>query len=251
MTLRDIRRLMQLLAKASPEQQQRILSQMTPMDLLTIDADFQGWADDGQLPPAAEGWRVWLMMAGARLWKDAGRRRMDPPAGERAQAASNRARGSDDRGSAQDHGRRGERHPVGRRTQPAAGEMGAEPGQAEVARRKRGAAVFRRQCRRAARARASRRLVRCRSSTCSWPERSRSLRGLRRRLRPWRVHATSSQALRPANGMERRTRSPPTAWRGGAISRQSRGWSFMSAPRTSTQRFALAPGNSGCSADRS
>jgi phage terminase large subunit-like protein len=57
------------LAKASPEDRKRIIATMTPLDLLRFDAKFECWAQDGQLPPTAEGWRVWLMLAGRGFGK--------------------------------------------------------------------------------------------------------------------------------------------------------------------------------------
>ncbi|MDQ8757834.1 terminase family protein [Sphingosinicella sp. LHD-64] len=42
----------------------RLLTQMTPADVLRFDVSFESWADDGQHPPDGEGWRTWLMMAG-------------------------------------------------------------------------------------------------------------------------------------------------------------------------------------------
>jgi phage terminase large subunit-like protein len=53
-----------LLSGKSPEVVRRLLAGMTPADVLRTDADFESWADDGQHPPAGEGWRTWLMMAG-------------------------------------------------------------------------------------------------------------------------------------------------------------------------------------------
>jgi phage terminase large subunit-like protein len=54
---------------ASEEAQRRVISKMTPDDLLKWDADFETWAHENQLPPSAEGWRVWLMMAGRGFGK--------------------------------------------------------------------------------------------------------------------------------------------------------------------------------------
>ena len=63
------RRLMVRLANASPEERKRIIAGITPHDLLILDAHFETWAQDGQLPPIGEGWRVWLMMAGRGFGK--------------------------------------------------------------------------------------------------------------------------------------------------------------------------------------
>jgi len=57
------------LACASSDEQVRIINAMTPIDLLNYDAEFEAWAHDSQLPPAAEGWRVWLMQAGRGFGK--------------------------------------------------------------------------------------------------------------------------------------------------------------------------------------
>lgn len=63
------RRQMQLLAGATDEQQRRLVWKMTPIEALRFDATFENWAHEGQLPPSAEGWRVWLMMAGRGFGK--------------------------------------------------------------------------------------------------------------------------------------------------------------------------------------
>ena len=63
------RREMMKLASATPEEQARIITAMTPIDLLKWDAHFDSWAHKGQLPPKGEGWRVWLMMAGRGFGK--------------------------------------------------------------------------------------------------------------------------------------------------------------------------------------
>ena len=42
---------------------------MSPESMLAWDADFEEWAHKNQLPPGAEGWRVWLMMAGRGFGK--------------------------------------------------------------------------------------------------------------------------------------------------------------------------------------
>ena len=62
-------RLMIALARRSPDEQRAWLSRCLPGDRLLIDAAFEAWAADGQLMPASEGWRVWLMMAGRGFGK--------------------------------------------------------------------------------------------------------------------------------------------------------------------------------------
>ena len=57
------------LANASPEERVRIIMAMSPIELLKLDAWFQAWAHQSQLPPEGEGWRVWLMMAGRGFGK--------------------------------------------------------------------------------------------------------------------------------------------------------------------------------------
>ena len=37
--------------------------------MLALDADFECWAHDQQLPPSSEGWRTWLMLAGRGFGK--------------------------------------------------------------------------------------------------------------------------------------------------------------------------------------
>lgn len=69
MKFRSARELIRALASASPEEQRRIIWNMTAADVLAIDADFEGWAHDNQLPPPDKGWRNWLMMAGRGFGK--------------------------------------------------------------------------------------------------------------------------------------------------------------------------------------
>lgn len=52
-----------------PEVQAGIIADMSPMDILRFDCDFEFWAHHGQIPPQSEGWRVWLMMAGRGFGK--------------------------------------------------------------------------------------------------------------------------------------------------------------------------------------
>ncbi len=58
-----------LFRKLEPNQQAELLANMSPMDALAFDADFEAWAHANQLPPQSEGWRVWLMMAGRGFGK--------------------------------------------------------------------------------------------------------------------------------------------------------------------------------------
>ena len=58
-----------ILAKATEEAQRRAFSQASAADLLRLDADFEMWAHDNQLPPGDEGWRTWLMLAGRGFGK--------------------------------------------------------------------------------------------------------------------------------------------------------------------------------------
>jgi len=65
----SVRALMRALVKRSPEEQRRIIWSMTPADVLALDADFESWAHQAQLPPGQEGWRTWLMLAGRGFGK--------------------------------------------------------------------------------------------------------------------------------------------------------------------------------------
>ncbi len=58
-----------MMAKATEEQQRKVIEQATPEHLLKWDADFEHWAHENQLPPNGEGWRTWLMMAGRGFGK--------------------------------------------------------------------------------------------------------------------------------------------------------------------------------------
>ena len=57
------------LARKSPDALREWLAECRPRDLLMIDAAFEMWAAEGQITPAGEGWRVWLMMAGRGFGK--------------------------------------------------------------------------------------------------------------------------------------------------------------------------------------
>ena len=54
---------------ASEEQQRKVLERASAEHMLALDADFETWAHENQLPPNGEGWRVWLMMAGRGFGK--------------------------------------------------------------------------------------------------------------------------------------------------------------------------------------
>jgi phage terminase large subunit-like protein len=45
------------------------MCKMTVGDLFDFDADFESWAHKNQLPPAGEGWRTWLLLAGRGFGK--------------------------------------------------------------------------------------------------------------------------------------------------------------------------------------
>jgi phage terminase large subunit-like protein len=64
-----LRHEMAMMAKATEEQQRKVIEQATPEHLLKWDADFEHWAHENQLPPNGEGWRTWLMMAGRGFGK--------------------------------------------------------------------------------------------------------------------------------------------------------------------------------------
>ena len=58
-----------MLKAATEEQQRKIFETATVEQMLKLDADFEMWAHENQLPPGGEGWRVWLMMAGRGFGK--------------------------------------------------------------------------------------------------------------------------------------------------------------------------------------
>jgi phage terminase large subunit-like protein len=60
---------MAILKNASEEEQRKALENSTPEQLLKIDADFEMWAHENQLPPNGDGWRTWLMLAGRGFGK--------------------------------------------------------------------------------------------------------------------------------------------------------------------------------------
>ncbi len=65
---RYVRRLLAM----SPDEQREWIRNCGPHDLLVLDAAFEAWAQDGQIAPSKEGWRVWLMMAGRGYGKTRG-----------------------------------------------------------------------------------------------------------------------------------------------------------------------------------
>ena len=69
MRFEDARRLFEWLKRATEEQVRRFIQKLSPADLLELDAWFELWAHESQLPPNGEGWRVWLMMAGRGFGK--------------------------------------------------------------------------------------------------------------------------------------------------------------------------------------
>jgi hypothetical protein len=65
LTLADAKRL----AALPPDELAAWLGKCRPRDLLLMDTAFEMWAQQGQLPPHSEGWRVWLMIAGRGFGK--------------------------------------------------------------------------------------------------------------------------------------------------------------------------------------
>ena len=61
----DARRLLRM----APVELREFLEKCGSRGVLMLDAAFEMWAADGQLPPSSEGWRVWLMMAGRGFGK--------------------------------------------------------------------------------------------------------------------------------------------------------------------------------------
>lgn len=57
------------LARMPREELLEFLSKCRPAEILAIDAAFEMWAAEGQIPPSSEGWRVWLMLAGRGFGK--------------------------------------------------------------------------------------------------------------------------------------------------------------------------------------
>jgi hypothetical protein len=57
------------LAAMSEQDLRDFLDKCGPRGCLMLDAQFEMWANEGQLEPSSEGWRVWLMMAGRGFGK--------------------------------------------------------------------------------------------------------------------------------------------------------------------------------------
>jgi phage terminase large subunit-like protein len=57
------------LLRMTPVELRRFLSKCGPRGVLLLDAAFDMWANEGQMPPLGDGWRVWLMMAGRGFGK--------------------------------------------------------------------------------------------------------------------------------------------------------------------------------------
>lgn len=64
MNFRFSRAQMKRICLAGLEITRSLLARMTLIDMIEWDADFESWADDGQIEPRKQGWRTWLMMAG-------------------------------------------------------------------------------------------------------------------------------------------------------------------------------------------
>jgi len=69
MKFEQVRLVFEWLRGATEEKMQRFAAKLTIADLLRLDAWFELWAHESQLPPKAEGWRVWLMRAGRGFGK--------------------------------------------------------------------------------------------------------------------------------------------------------------------------------------
>ncbi len=61
--------LMMRIAAMNPVERRAWMKKVRPRDLALLDSAFEAWAARGQLQPSAEGWRVWLMMAGRGFGK--------------------------------------------------------------------------------------------------------------------------------------------------------------------------------------
>jgi phage terminase large subunit-like protein len=57
------------MARMNRKELRDFLEKCGPRGVLLLDAAFEMWAHDGQLPPLGESWRVWLMMAGRGFGK--------------------------------------------------------------------------------------------------------------------------------------------------------------------------------------
>jgi len=69
MKFEQVRLVFEWLRGATEEKMQRFAAKLAIADLLRLDAWFELWAHESQLPPKAEGWRVWLMRAGRGFGK--------------------------------------------------------------------------------------------------------------------------------------------------------------------------------------
>ena len=69
MSRTDVRAQTIALAMTTPEMRRRIIEKMTWLDLGSVDAEFERWVHEGQIEPAEQGWRTWLMMAGRGFGK--------------------------------------------------------------------------------------------------------------------------------------------------------------------------------------
>lgn len=57
------------LRRTTLQQIRKFVAKLTPADFLRLDAWFELWAHQSQLPPRHGGWRTWLMMAGRGFGK--------------------------------------------------------------------------------------------------------------------------------------------------------------------------------------
>ena len=63
------RRMIERVATMSDDEHRVFIGKCSVRTLLAIDAMFETWSHDGQIAPSAEGWRVWLMLAGRGFGK--------------------------------------------------------------------------------------------------------------------------------------------------------------------------------------
>ena len=61
--------LVDALLEASPEERRRIIFSMTMADLIRLEAHFETWAHESQLPPKGDNWRTWMLLAGRGFGK--------------------------------------------------------------------------------------------------------------------------------------------------------------------------------------
>ena len=155
-----------LLLSMTPEERREWLSKCSPETILLIDAAFEAWSAKGQIAPTAEGWRVWLMMAGRGFGKTRAGAEWIYRLGWSRPVRIALVAASIDEARAVD-GRRGQRPAEGRQAAAPQADMGTEPGAADVAARERRPTLFGRSSRRAEGPRASFRLVLCNCSMSS------------------------------------------------------------------------------------